>query len=128
MRMPGAHLVDARHRKPLIGQDPSRTVGRNQCEPHLDELPAGLDQGPLVLVAHRNENMTLKRQTGAAAELRLREGPPEIAIEPHDFAGRFHLRTEDQVYPREAGKREDCLLDRYVTPAATAMGGICKRC
>src|SRR5205814_8880658 len=88
------------------------------------ELAARLDQRRLVAIAHRDENAALERQVGAAAELRLGEGAAEIAVEPHDLAGRFHLRPEDQIDAGETGEREYRLLDRdmAVRPRAVAAG------
>ena len=69
MRAAVADLVDVRYRKPLLGQGSGGAGGGDQREAHFDELPAGLDQRALVLVAHRYKHLTLKRQVGAAAKL-----------------------------------------------------------
>src|SRR6266446_2129442 len=124
MRAPLAHLVDRGHRQPRGVQRISRACSRDQREAHLDEAAAGFDQRALVLIAHRDEDTTLERQVGAAAELGLRESTPEIGVEAHHLTGRFHLRTKYRIDPWETRKREDCLLHRDMAAVAGVISGI----
>ena len=107
-----AHLVDDGDRQPRFAELAAGAARRDQLEAPFRQLPAGLDQRRLVLIAHRDEDRARERQVGAGAELRLGEGAAEIAVEPHDLAGRFHLGAEDQIDAGEAGEREHRLLDR----------------
>ena len=77
-----------------------------------------------ALSPSRTETKTqpVERQVGAAAELRLGEGAAEIGVEPHDLAGRVHLRAEDQIDAGEAGEREHRLLDRDMARGCSARG------
>src|SRR5262249_32228413 len=50
-------------------------------------------------------------QPRAAADLALGEGGGKRVVEPHDLAGRAHLRPQHRVDAGEAGEREHRLLD-----------------
>jgi hypothetical protein len=57
------------------------------------------------------EHTALLRQRAARGELALGEREREGHVDPHDLAGRAHLRTENDIDTRELGEREDGLLD-----------------
>ncbi len=54
-----------------------------------------------VFIAHADKYPAAFRQTHAGGELRLGEGEAERRVDAHDFAGGFHLRTEQGI---DAGK------------------------
>ena len=87
VRAPVADFVYRRHRQALIDQGLRGAPRGHQREAHLDQLTAGLDQCPLILIAHRDKDAALEWQVGATAELRLGEGATEIGVEAHHFAG-----------------------------------------
>src|SRR5438093_13196839 len=65
-----------------------------------------------VLVAHANEDSAGLRQAHADAELSLSKGQAERGINPHYFAGRFHLRTEQRIDTRKFIERKNSFFDR----------------
>src|SRR3546814_4358348 len=72
----------------------------------------------LVAVLDRYENAARGRQAVARAELRLRKGEVEIAVDPHDFARRFHFGRQHRVGAGEAREGEDRFLHRDMRDVA----------
>ena len=66
------------------------------------------------MVFHTDENFSRKRERRGGGHLGFGIGSPEVWIDPHDFAGGLHLRSENDVDPREAAEGKDGLLDAVV--------------
>ena len=76
------------------------------------QVAADVDEGRLVLVANRDEHPPGQGQLHAGAELALGKGEAEIAVDPHDLAGRFHFRSQHHIASRETCEGEDGFLHR----------------
>ena len=83
-------------------------------KPSAASFRQGSTIAALSLSLTETKTVPASRQAQAGAELRLGEGAGEAEIEPHDLAGRFHLRPQDDVDAGEAGEGEDRFLDRGV--------------
>jgi hypothetical protein len=112
-------LVDALHRDAPGGEILGRARRRQQAEAQRRQFLAGLDHRLLVLVLDRDEDRAGDRQAEARAELGFGEGAGEAEIQPHDLAGRFHLRPQDDVDAGEAGEGKDRFLDGGVAMVAS---------
>src|SRR6516164_10741328 len=115
---PFADLFHALHRQIRSAQRIGSALSSDKRKSHRGQAAAGLDQRGLVLIAHRYKHTAFERQVRPAAELRFRESTPEIGVEPHYLAGRFHLRAEDRIDAPKSLERKHSLLHCDM-PAAT---------
>src|SRR3546814_10799618 len=75
----------------------------------------------LGAVLDRDENAARGREAVARAELRLRKGEVEIAVDPHDFARRFHFGRQHRVGAGEAREGENRFLHRDMRDVAVDL-------
>src|SRR5262245_7105041 len=89
-------------------------AGGDQVEAQVLEALGDVDHVALVGVLYAEEDVALGREVVARGDLRLGVGAAEIHVDPHDFAGRLHFGSQDDVDALELAEREDRLLDREV--------------
>ncbi len=87
-----------------------------QVETEVDELLRQLHGFRLVGVLDADEQVAPLRQRRTGGHLRLGVGQPEVRVDAHDLAGRFHLRPEGDVHARETHEREHGFLHAKNVP------------
>src|SRR5207302_9864408 len=70
----------------------------HQLESHVDEFPRDLRHLRLIVIGDADEDHPLYGHALSGCGLGLGKGFPEVVGHAHDFAGRFHLRTEHTVH------------------------------
>ena len=86
---------------PFDAQDPAGALGGVYVEAHGGDLLGHEDDVAPHAVAHADEHRAGAGQVVPCRLLRLCKCKSEILVEPHDLAGRFHFRPEDDVGARE---------------------------
>ena len=61
----------------------------------------------LMIIMHADKHCTRQGHLETGRHLRFGESKPEGMIDAHNFAGRFHFRSQQAVYIGEAVKRKD---------------------
>ena len=91
-----------------------RSAGRNDLESDFNQVCADFRNKVLVVLIDADERHSAFRKYGAGADLGLDVGFAKRVVHTHDFAGRFHLGTENRVDSLEPCEREDRRLDEEV--------------
>ena len=104
------HLQHPLRRHAPSAEIPLRPFGRQDPKTHLVKAPHDRHDRRLVGVVHRDENAARQRQAAVGRDLRLGERHPEALGDPHDLAGRAHLRAQNGIYAGQFGEGEDRLL------------------
>jgi hypothetical protein len=114
VRPPLVDLEDRFRRDVVPAQEICGAPGGRYAETALMEHPGRTEHPGLVLVADAEEHFPLSWKHHPRCDLRLGERPPELGVDPHHFAGRFHLGAENRVDVRELDEGKDGLLDADV--------------
>src|SRR5947207_3511416 len=72
--------------------------GGNDSEPKPHKFTHDWDNSLLIAVLYADENVSARGQRWRGSHLRFCIGKPKIDIHSHDFAGRFHLGAERNIY------------------------------
>ena len=96
----------------VAAQNLGGTTGRNNLEAQRLQHLRVDDDVTLVVVSHRNEDLTGSRHRRTCAGLSLRERGVEVLVQAHDLTGRAHFGAQQRIdhhalRSAEAGKRQN---------------------
>ena len=76
-------------------------------KPQPLELPHDFQRRRTITFLDADEGRASPRQRRPSSCLGLRKGPSKILVDAHHFAGGFHLRSQEDIHPRELVKGKD---------------------
>src|ERR1043165_1237383 len=96
---------------PMIAEIRRRSTRRLNGKPQTLELSNDFQSHRTITLLDADKCRASLRQRRTSSCLRLCKCPPKILVDTHHFPCGFHLRTQENIHPRELIEGKDGFFD-----------------